>query len=234
MTTSVESAVYTARVYRSRLSPEKIRARSFSRAPLGRRGVSEGEVSTFCGRVAEEISQWEAENAALRTENDRLKTALRQWQTEQATKRADENWQSRRPSGTGRGEAASRRAAATVQAAAQVQREAEAILRRASSDTEHPAGRDRRPYEAVLQEAQRRADQEAERVARSYRGRAGARYAAEFEELERRLAWATTFLGTIEAVEAQLRAARETLTYQVEHLTGLAGPRHREDGPGAR
>jgi hypothetical protein len=73
----------------------------------------------------------------------------------------------------------------------------------------------------VLQEAQRRADKEAERVARAYRGRAGARYAAEFEELERRLAWATTFLRTIEAVEAQLRAARETLAYQVEHLTKL-------------
>jgi cell division septum initiation protein DivIVA len=221
MTTSVESAVYAARVNRSRLSPEKVRAASFSRVPLGRRGVSEDEVNQFCGRVAEEISQWEAENAALRTENDRLKTALRQWQTEQATKRADENWQSRRRPGGGTGEAASRRAAATVQAAAQVQREAEAILRRAGDDTDQAAETDRRPYEAVLQEAQRRADQEAERVARAYRGRAGSRYAAEFEELERRLAWATTFLGTVEAVEAQLRAARETLAYQVENLSKL-------------
>jgi cell division septum initiation protein DivIVA len=221
MTTSVESAVYTARVYRSRLSPEKVRAHSFSRAPLGRRGVSEDEVTQFCERVAEQIAQREAENAALRTENDRLKTALRQWQTEQATKRADENWQNRRPSTSERGEAASRRAAATVQAAAQVQREAEAILRRAGNDPEQAADTDRGPYEAVLQEAQRRADKEAERVGRSYRGRAGTRYAAEFEELERRLAWATTFLGTVEAVEAQLRAARETLAYQVEHLSKL-------------
>ena len=222
MTTPVESEVYSARPNRSRLSPEKIRVRSFSRAPLGRRGISENEVSQFCGRVAEEISRWEAENTALRTENDRLKTALRQWQTEQATKRADENWQSRRPAGSaGRGEAASHRAASTVQAAAQVQREAEAILRRADSDTDRAADRDRQPYDAVLQEAQRRAEEEAERVARAYRGRAGDRYAAEFEELERRLAWATAFLGTIEAVEEQLRAARETLAHQVEHLGKL-------------
>jgi cell division septum initiation protein DivIVA len=221
MTTSVERAVYSARTYRSRLSPDKVRGRSFSRAPLGRRGISEDEVNQFCGRMAEEISQWEAENAALRTENDRLKTALRQWQTEQATKRADENWQSRRSTGDGgRGEMSSRRAASTVQAAAQVQREAEAILHRASGDAA-AADRDPRPYEAVLQEAQRRADKEAERVARAYRGRAGARYAAEFEELERRLAWATTFLSTIEAVEVQLRAARETLAFQVEHLGKL-------------
>jgi cell division septum initiation protein DivIVA len=219
MTTSVERAVYSARPDRSRLSPEKVRGHSFTRAPLGRRGISEDEVSQFCGRVADEISQLAAENSALRTENDRLKTALRQWQTEQATKRADENWQSRRPSEGGRGEAASRRAATTVQAAAQVQREAEAILRRASGDADQAT--DSGPYEAVLQEAQRRADKEAERVARSYRGRAGTRYAAEFEELERRLAWATTFLSTVEAVEAQLRAARESLAFQVEHLGKL-------------
>jgi cell division septum initiation protein DivIVA len=221
MTTSVESAVYSAQPQRSRLSPEKIRGRSFSRAPLGRRGISEDEVSQFCAEVAEEISRWETENATLRTENDRLKTALRQWQSEQASKRADENWQSRRPDGSGaRGQAApSRRAGSTVQAAAQVQREAEAILRRADGDDATEG--DRRPYDAVLREAQRRAEQEAERVARAYRGRAGAGYAAEFEELERRLAWATTFLDTIETVEAQLRAARETLAYQVEHLAKL-------------
>jgi cell division septum initiation protein DivIVA len=214
MTTSVENAAYGARTYRSRLSPEKIRARTFSRAPLGRRGVSEDDVVQFCGRLAEEIAAWMAENAALRTENDRLKTALRQWQSEQATKRADENWQSKKPQPTPAAVQASR-------AATQVQREAEAILARAATDVEQPETRDRHPYETVLQEAQRRADEEAERIARAYRNRAGTRYAAEFEELERRLAWATTFLETIEAVETQLRAARETLAYEVEHLAKL-------------
>jgi hypothetical protein len=215
MTTSVDGAAYAARTYRSRLSPEKVRARTFSRAPLGRRGISEDEVSHFCGRLAEEIAAWAAENAALRTENDRLKTALRQWQSEQASKRADENWQSKKPG------AARVAAAQNVHAAAQVQREAEAILSRASSEGDQVADRDRRPYAAVLEEAQRRAEEEAERVARAYRTRAGAQYAAEFEELERRLAWAATFLDTIETVEAQLRAARETLAYQVEQLTNM-------------
>jgi cell division septum initiation protein DivIVA len=224
MTTSVDNSVYGARAYRSRLSPEKIRARTFARAPLGRRGVSEDEVSRFCGRLAEEIAQWNAENAALRTENDRLKTALRQWQSEQATKRAGENWQSRKPSGSaGQAEPASARPPlATVQAATQVQREAEAILSRAAeSDGDQAVERDRRPYDAVLREAQRLADKEAEQVARAYRNRSGSQYAAEFEELERRLAWATAFLDTVETVEAQLRAARETLAYEVEHLSKL-------------
>lgn len=225
MTTSVDNSVYGARAYRSRLSPEKIRARTFARAPLGRRGVSEDEVSRFCARLAEEIAVWSAENAALRTENDRLKTALRQWQSEQATKRADENWQSKRPSGSaGRAEPApARPPLAPVQAATQVQREAEAILSRASGDGDQAGERDRRPYDAVLREAQRRADKEAEQVARAYRNRSGAQYAAEFEELERRLAWATAFLDTVETVEAQLRAARETLAYEVEHLAKLRG-----------
>ena len=134
MTTSVESAVYSVRPYGSRLPRRRSGAVRFSRAPLGRRGISEDEVSQFCVRVAEEVSRLEAENATLRTENDRLKTALRQWQSEQASKRAD-NWQSRRPDGpSAYGQAqTSRRAAPTTAAAAQVQREAEAILRRAAA-----------------------------------------------------------------------------------------------------
>jgi cell division septum initiation protein DivIVA len=223
MTTPVDNSVHDARAYRSRLSPEKIRARTFSRAPLSRRGVSEDEVLQFCGRLAEEIAVWAAENAALRTENDRLKTALRQWQSEQANKRAGENWQSKKPAAsTGRAEAQpARPPASTVHAVAQVQHEAEAILSRARSDSEQAAERERRPYDAVLREAQRRAEEEAEQVARAYRNRSGAQYAAEFEELERRLAWATAFLDTIETVEAQLRAARETLAEQMEHLASL-------------
>ncbi len=221
MTTSVDNSVYGTRAYRSRLSPEKIRARTFARAPLGRRGVSEDEVSRFCGRLAEEIAAWDAENAALRTENDRLKTALRQWQSEQASKRADENWQSKKPAGSGRADSApARPPSATVHAVTQVQREAEAILSRADGDGDGGEP-DRRPFDAVLREAQRRADKEAELVARAYRNRSGPQYAAEFEELERRLAWATAFLDTVETVEAQLRAARETLAYEVEHLSKL-------------
>jgi cell division septum initiation protein DivIVA len=223
MTMSVDNSVYGARAFRYRLSPEKVRARSFSRAPLGRRGVSEDEVSQFCGRLAEEIAVWSAENAALRTENDRLKTALRQWQSEQATKRADENWQSKKRTGTAEAAEAqpAGRPPSAIQAAAQVQREAEALLSRASGEADQAAERDRQPYEGVLREAQRRAEEESERVARAYRNRSGAQYAAEFEELERRLAWATAFLDTIETVEAQLRAARETLAYEVEHLAKL-------------
>lgn len=222
MTRSVENTVYGARISPSRLSPEKIRAQTFSRVPLGRRGVSEEEVDQFCARLADEVAAWAAENAGLRSENDRLKTALRQWQSEQATKRAGVNWKSKKPGGRHcAADQPSRLPSETAQVAAQVQREAEAILRRAGNDGEQLGEPAVKPFDAVLREAQRLAEIESERVARSYRERAGSRYTAEFEELERRLAWAVTFLASVEEVEAQLRAARQTLAYQVEHLSKL-------------
>lgn len=224
MTGSVENAVYGAPVRRSRMSPEKIRSHTFSRVPLGRRGVSEEEVDQFCGQLAEEVAVWAAENAALRTENDRLKTALRQWQSEQATRRAGVNWKSRKVNGPAGGDQSAgpvRLPSETAQLADQIQREAEAILSRAGRDSEQAEGPEIKPYDAVLREAQRLAELEAERVARTYRSRAGDQYTAEFEELERRLAWATAFLEAIEKVEAKLRAAKQTLAYHVEHFSKL-------------
>lgn len=222
MTRSAENTAYGARTNPSRLSPEKVRAYTFSRVPLGRRGVSEEEVDQFRVRLAEEIAAWATENAGLRSENDRLKTALRQWQTEQATKRAGANWKIKKSDGRAAGPSQpGRLPSETAQVAAQVQREAEAILKRVNNDGDQAVEPAVKPFDAVLREAQRLAEIESERVARSYRQRAALRYTAEFEELERRLAWATTFLASIEEVEAQLRAARQSLAFQVEHLSKL-------------
>ncbi len=222
MTSSVENAVSGAHTGSSRLSPEKIRAYTFTRAALGRRGISEEDVDQFLGRMAEEVTAWAAENAALRTENDRLKSALRQWQSEQATKRAGVNWKSRKPNGPGAGgEQSGRLPSETVHFADQVRREAEAILNRANAGADADQVEPVRPFEVVLREAQRLAELESERVARSYRESAGDQYTAEFEELGRRLAWATTFMTSLEEVETQLRAARETLAHQVEEMSRL-------------
>ena len=80
--------------------------------------------------------------------------------------------------------------------------------------TEHA----RQQYEDVLRIAKGHAQHAAEQAARDYRARAGERYSAEFEDLERRMAWTRTFLGTIHGVESQLRTARRALTLEVDRL----------------
>ena len=50
------------------------------------------------------------------------------------------------------------------------------------------------------------------------RAREGENHSPELEDLERRLAWARTFLASLETVETQLRTAREALSYEFEKL----------------
>ncbi|HEX5597314.1 MAG TPA: DivIVA domain-containing protein [Micromonosporaceae bacterium] len=67
----------------SRLNPATIRTREF---PTKRRGLNPDDVKMFLAEVAGEIAALHRELAIVQQENDRLKTALRDWQTQQATR----------------------------------------------------------------------------------------------------------------------------------------------------
>jgi cell division initiation protein len=201
--------------------PDTIRAWAFSRIPLGRRGLNEREVEQFRDRMADEVDGWIDENAALRAENDRLKTALRQWQSEQASGRIGPRF---------RGGTAGKGSAAQVSLLNVVLQEAEAVLAREHTYSKRMTDHARAQYEGVLREAERHAVEEAERAVHAYRNRSGGRYAAEFEELERRLAWVTSFVSTVQAVEDQLKAAREALTLEVQQLSALDQQRNQDRG----
>lgn len=71
--------------------------------------------------------------------------------------------------------------------------------------------------------AHAQADTAAEGAALDYRMRAGEGYTAGVEDLERRLAWARTFLSSLEAVETQLRTAREALSLEFERISPAPG-----------
>ena len=80
------STVYRSAVSDRPLWPSQVRSRRFSRVGLGRRGVDPAEVAVFLDRVAGDLARAYAEVASLREQNERIKAALRDWQSRQAPK----------------------------------------------------------------------------------------------------------------------------------------------------
>lgn len=197
-----------------RLTPARVRSTRFTRTPIGRRGFSEEEVSLFVQRVADEISARDAAEAALRAEIGRTKSLLVQWQSDQREQRGDTGTTAARPN------------VEAINILSQAQQEADAYVAQAQEYCRRLALDAQQHAEAILVDAQARAEQAAEEAVRGYRARAGNRYTAEYEDLERRLAWARTFVTSLETVETQLRATREALAYEFSKLgdDGAAGP----------
>ncbi|KAB1938080.1 DivIVA domain-containing protein [Micromonospora sp. ALFpr18c] len=79
--TSYRSAAYHP------LRPWQVREKQFRPTPLGRRGVEPGEVQEFLDRVAGDLAVVYDALAQSRRETERVKEALRQWQSAQARAR---------------------------------------------------------------------------------------------------------------------------------------------------
>lgn len=62
----------------SRINPAAVRGRQF---PAQRRGVNAAEVRAFLSEVADELAALQRELIIVHQENERLKRALRDWQT---------------------------------------------------------------------------------------------------------------------------------------------------------
>jgi DivIVA domain-containing protein len=202
-----------------RLTPERVRSVEFTRTPLGRRGWNEDEVQQFLQRVAEDIAARDAAEASLRAEVGFYKNRLRQWQNEQRGGQSEDPPGPAQPS------------VEAINILSQAQQEADAYVAQAQDYCRRLTADAQEHAQVILGDAQVQAEQAAEEAVRDYRARAGDQYTAEFEDLERRLAWARTFLSSLENVETQLRTAREALTYEVDKLA--AGPSSgRMTGPG--
>ena len=79
---------YRSAVYRP-LRPWQVRERTFSSAPLGRRGLDPEQVREFLDLVAGDLATVYDALAESRRETDRVKDALRRWQSEQSRARAE-------------------------------------------------------------------------------------------------------------------------------------------------
>lgn len=71
------------------LRPWQVRERRFRPTGLGRRGLDPQEVGEFLDRVAGDLAAAYNQVARSRQETDRIKDALRRWQSEQARVRTE-------------------------------------------------------------------------------------------------------------------------------------------------
>lgn len=197
-----------------RLTPERVRKMQFTRTQIGRRGLAEDEVNLFLDRVAEDIAARDAEDASMRAMVLHYQNTLADWRAEY-----------RDPHGrTGTGVVPSVEA---VNILSRAQQEADSYVAQTQAYCRRLAVDARDHAQQILAEAQAQAEEAANRAVQGYRARSGDAYTPEFEELERRLAWARTFLSSLENVEAQLRTAREALSYEFDRLGAASSPDHR-------
>lgn len=85
------STCYRSAAYHP-LRPWQVRERQFRPTRLGRRGLDPREVGEFLDRVAGDLATVYDALAESRRETDRIKTALRRWQSEQARARNERGY----------------------------------------------------------------------------------------------------------------------------------------------
>lgn len=206
MTTYADAAAGgPARTLRARpLSPEQVRRPALGRTSLGRRGYDENDVHALLNRIAAEMESTLGEQASLRSENARLKDAMRQWHDRQTQ------------SPSARAELEVRQSA--VQVMTRAQREADKVVADAQNYARAMVEHARVQHDDIMREGYQQAELAAELAARRYRNEAGSDYRADLEELQRHLTWAQTFLAAIDSAEGMLRAARMGLAHELHRI----------------
>ena len=182
-----------------RLTPDHVRSMRFSRTPIGRRGLAEDEVRAALSGIAEDMATSDAEKAALRAEVSRLRNYFRENHPEAKVVEHDD----RRP----RAEA--------VNILSQAQQQADAYVAQALEYGRQVTSQARHQAEELLRDAQRRAEAASESAAHEYRRQSGTQYAAQIEELERRVAWLKTFA---KAVQVQMQSATDAFSREIEKV----------------
>ncbi len=195
---------WSTRVQPRPLSPDQLRRPSLGRTPLGRRGYDETHVHALLNRVATELESVLSERATLRSENARLKEAMRQWHTRQTTSPAAQFATESRES--------------AVQVLSRAQREADQVVADAQNYARSMVEHARDQHDAILREGYQQAQLAAEMAARRYRSEAGDEYRADLEELQRHVAWAQTFVAAIDGAEKLIRTARVGLSHELRRI----------------
>jgi DivIVA domain-containing protein len=191
-------------VWSSRTSAEQIRSARFGRTTLGRRGFNEDEVTGFLHRLAEEVSGLEADLAAVRAENARIKGALRDWQSQAGEAR------------TALGGASPSVDAINLLSRAQRQIEAQVAETERYCRLREQEARQR--YEEIVNTARHHAKEDADRVVRAYRASAGSQYSPDGERAERTAVWLNALLRSLDALAAHVDATRRSFAVEVEKL----------------
>jgi DivIVA domain-containing protein len=244
-----------------RLTPARVRSTQFPRAAVGRRGYSPEAVDQFVRRVADEIMGRDAAEANLRAQLDRVRRALKQWQSRQLE---------RRDTGVNPTIAPEGRSLDAINTLSQAQQQADSYVAQAQEYCRQITADARNRADAILCEAQERAEATTAQAMRTYEARlaaeqeAAARDAAarqkrqaelapqampapapapaapapagpeiDLAELDRRLAWARTFVAALQSVETQLTSSREALNVELDALDRMRRDSGRTPPPAA-
>jgi DivIVA domain-containing protein len=193
-----------------RLSPEQIRTTTFTRSPLGRRGLAEDEVNTFVNRLAEELAARDSEIVRLLDENHRLKQAMREWQTERIDQPATDA-------------AVERVNAETAVLMARAQQHIDAQLAQTELYCRQREQEAVRRYDEIVRHARQEMRNEAETVAQRYRENAGSTYSPDQEQLKRQQVYLGALLQSLDALGAHVQATRQAFATEITRVT-TTGP----------
>jgi DivIVA domain-containing protein len=221
----------------NRLTPARVRSVQFPRAAVGRRGYSAEAVDQFVRRMAEEVTSRDAAEANLRAQLDRVRRALKQWQSRQLERRDTGAHPVVAPT-----PATGETNVEAVNTLSQAQQQADAYIAQAQEYCRQITADARNRADAILCEAQERAEATTAQALRTYESRQAALAEQEaalaeaartreeertreatgvnvdLDELDRRLNWARTFVSALQSVESQLTTSREALSTELEAL----------------
>lgn len=194
--------------HRTPLTPQRVRSTEFTRASLPRRGYDVEEVRMFLGRVAEDIAAADTRQSELRAEIERLRNFYRQQGLETGPQ--------------GAAVVATTAPKADQQAVvllSQAQQQADAYVAQAEQYCRQVMSEVREQAEAMLRQARASAEAVATEEAHAHRARAGLVYAAELEEMRRKVVWLRAFSH---AIQVQLTAASDSFAREVGKLAELS------------
>lgn len=210
MSDDLDEAVVSDRLMPVPLTPQQVRATTFGRTPLGRRGFNEDEVVEFLDRVAEDLARRDRSEAHTRANAERHKNALRAWSVEHAQSRGLGWAPDPRPSGP---------PLEAINLMSQTQQSCDRYIRETQTYCKRLAEQAEQHANQIIDEARHHAALAADRAAHEYRAEAGAAYTPEGEELQHRLVWMRTFIDSLGSLESQLSAARDALEHDLRRLS---------------
>jgi DivIVA domain-containing protein len=171
--TTVEGPPPSARRPGPRLTPARVRSTQFPRAAVGRRGYSAEAVDQFVRRMAEEITTRDAAEANLRAQLDRVRRALKQWQSRQLERRDTGQHPALVLDDRG-AEAPESRSGEAINTLSSAQQQADAYIAQAQEYCRQITADARNRADAILCEAQDRAEATTAQAMRTFEARQAA------------------------------------------------------------
>ncbi len=196
--------MYSYRSTGSKVTAGQVNNARFPMTSLTRRGYQPDEVHRFLEKVADELASRDQREAALQADADKLREALRSWQSQESDKRLRQSVQT--PTSN------------AVMLVARAQQQAESYVDQAQHYSRQIIGQARSQAAELMQRAQEQAEAEAERAVAEYRDQNRGHDDDEAEERLGRLVKARSFLEAVEVAEEQLRLTREHLETEVAKL----------------